>query len=533
VTNARRVAATLLVGIAAFVVPGLIAAPAASAHPLGNFTVNRYSGLLLSPGRVRLTYVLDMAEIPTFQETPNIDTNGDGTVTGAERRAWADRTAPAMLQGLTLTVGGRPVALRIDSDSMRFRPGQGGLPILYFKALFTGPLASSGSLSYRDRNYADRIGWKEITAASLDGVAIVGSNVPARSVSRELTAYPVSLLSSPLKVGEASLSFRPGAGTGVASSDRSPRTVGGAPVASGGSFAALVNWRLTPVVLGLSLLLAFAFGALHALGPGHGKTITAAYLVGQEAKACQAVVAGVAVSFMHTLSVLTLGLVALVLFHSFPAERVYPWLGLLTGLVALGLGTTLLVVRVRARRRGLDPWHGHAHPEVREFRVAAPHRELAMVGASAGPGHDHAFGEAGLDHDHDGDGSGLAAGHDQAHPHHHERDHEHGSRPRAISRRGLAALAVSGGILPSPTALVVLTGAIAYHRLGYGLSLIVAFSLGLASALIAIAILALRARSLVSRKLGSRMGGLLPIASAAVIMGFGLFFLARGVGQIA
>jgi nickel/cobalt transporter (NicO) family protein len=80
---------------------------------------------------------------------------------------------------------------------------------------------------------------------------------------------------------------------------------------------------------------------------------------------------------------------------------------------------------------------------------------------------------------------------------------------------------------------VVLTGAIAYHRIGYGLSLIVAFSLGLASALIAIAILALRARSLVSRKLGSRVGGILPIASAAVIMGFGLFFLVRGVGQIA
>ena len=525
-TNPRRVAATLLLGIAAFAVPGVIAAPAASAHPLGNFTVNRYSGLLLSPGRVRLTYVLDMAEIPTFQETPHIDTDGDGTVTGPERQAWADRTAPSLLEGLTLIVAGRPVALRTDSDSMRFRPGQGGLPILYFEAVFIGPLASAGSLSYRDRNYADRIGWEETTAASLDGVAIVGSNVPARSVSRELTAYPVSLLSSPLKVGEASLSFRPGPGTGVASSERSPRTVGGAPVASGGSFAALVNWRLTPLVLGLSLLLAFAFGALHALGPGHGKTITAAYLVGQEAKARQAVVAGVAVSFMHTLSVLTLGFVALVLFHSFPAERVYPWLGLLTGLVALGLGTTLLVVRIRARRRGLDPWHGHAHPEVREVRVA-PHRELALVGASGG--HGSAFGEAGPGHAHDHGGDDLGDGH----PHRHERDHEHGSRPRAISRRGLAALAVSGGLLPSPTALVVLTGAIAYHRLGYGLSLIVAFSLGLASALIAIAILALRARSLVSRKLGSRVGGILPIASAAVIMGFGLFFVARGVGQIA
>jgi len=515
------------VGTAAFAAPGLIAAPAASAHPLGNFTVNRYSGLLLSPGRVRLTYVLDMAEIPTFQETPNIDTDGDGTVSGAERQAWADRTAPAVLGDLALTVGGRPVALRVESDSMRFRPGQGGLPILYFKAVFTGPLASSGSLSYRDRNYADRIGWKEITAASLDGVAIAGSNVPARSVSRELTAYPVSLLSSPLKVGEAGLSFRPGAGTGVASSDGSSRTVGGAPVASGGSFAALVGWRLTPLVLGLSLLLAFAFGALHALGPGHGKTITAAYLVGQEAKTRQAVVAGIAVSFMHTLSVLTLGFVALVLFHSFPADRVYSWLGLLTGLVALGLGSALLVARVRARRRGLDPWHGHRHHEPAGHRhehasALAPARELALVGAPAGGGSGFVSFERGTEVEHE---------HHHHHDHGSEDPHDH-RESRGISRRGLAALAVSGGILPSPTALVVLTGAIAYHRIAYGLGLIVAFSCGLATALILVAVLALRARSMVSRRLGSKVGGLLPILSAAVIMGFGLFFLARGVAQV-
>src|SRR5205814_7117132 len=120
----------------------------------------------------------------------------------------------------------------------------------------------------------------------------------------------------------------------------------------------------------------------------------------------------------------------------FPAERVYPWLGLLTGVVALGLGTTLFVVRVQARRRGLDPWHGHSHLE---FKVTAPHRELALVGAPAGPGHGHAFEEAGPDHDHEGDGDGMA----DTHPHLHGQPHDHGSGPRALSRRGLAALAVS------------------------------------------------------------------------------------------
>src|SRR5439155_6585521 len=280
VTKRRRAIGILLVGMAAFAVPGLIAAPPASAHPLGNFTVNRYSGLLLSPGRFQLTYVLDMAEIPTFQETPNIDTNGDGTITPQERQSCADRTAPDLLRGLSLTAGGRPVDLSASSDSMRFRQGQGGLPILYFTAVFSGLIPSAGDLRYEDRNYLDRIGWKEISAASADGVASSGSNVPIASVSHELLAYPVSLLSSPLHVTPASLSFRPGHGSGVGSvPEADGGSVDGSPVSSGKSFAALVSWRLTPMVLAVSLLLAFAFGALHALGPGHGKTITAAYLV--------------------------------------------------------------------------------------------------------------------------------------------------------------------------------------------------------------------------------------------------------------
>jgi nickel/cobalt exporter len=296
--------------------------------------------------------------------------------------------------------------------------------------------------------------------------------------------------------------------------------VDGSPVASGGSFAALVRWRLTPLVLIVSLLLAFAFGALHALGPGHGKTITAAYLVGKGAKVRQAVVAGAAVSLMHTASVLVLGLVALVLFHSFPADRVYPWLGLLTGVVALGLGTTLLVIRVRARRRGVHPWHGHSHAF--EPAVLAPQRELVLAGVGGSssvsiPGDDMTSHGHGHRHEHDANGQSYS----------------HPSSESPITNRGLAALAVSGGILPSPTALVVLTGAIAYHRIAYGLGLILAFSAGLATALMVVAVLALRARSLVAERLGARIGSTLPIASAAVILGFGLFFAARGLMQIA
>lgn len=494
----RRLGAVAALATAAFGSLALLGAPAASAHPLGNFTVNRYSGLELSPGQVRVTYVLDMAEIPTFQTMPGIDTDADGTASEAERQAWADREAPQVLRKITMTVDGRPEPLSLVSDSMRFRPGQAGLPILYFTAVFRGKLSGGGSIHYRDANFADRIGWKEVTARSDPGVAVFGSTVKEASVSHELLAYPVDLLSNPLDTSQAALSFRPGAGSARLASGASGPTASGAPIASGGRFAALVGWRLTPLVLAVSLALAFGFGTLHALGPGHGKTITAAYLVGAGARRRQAVLIGVAVSLMHTGSVLALGLVFLVLARSFPPERVYPWLELATGLVALSLGGGLLLVRLRARKRGLDPWHPHRHPW-----------------DQAEGGHDH--------------------GHDGHHDHEESHTHDHGLPAEAaapVSAPKLVALAVAGGILPSPTAFIVLLGAVRAHRIGYGLGLILAFSAGLAAALVLVGLFAIRARAAVSRRFKGQWMTLLPIASAAVIVGFGLFFAVRGSTRI-
>jgi nickel/cobalt transporter (NicO) family protein len=525
--RARRLVAVGGLSAALFAALGLFAAPAALAHPLGNFTVNRYTDLDLSPGNVRVTYALDMAEIPTFQEMPRIDTDHDGAVSDAEKQAWGDRKAPEVLRQITLTVDGRPVALSMSSDSMIFRPGQAGLPILYFKATYTAALPSSaGSVSFADGNYGDRIGWKEITARSEDGIHVFDSTVPAASVSDELLSYPIDLLKSPLDVRQAAFSFRPGAATVASATDGGSRATG-APIASGGSFAALVRWRLTPLILGLSLLLAFAFGAVHALGPGHGKTITAAYLVGAGANRTQALAIGGAVSIMHTASVLLLGLFAYVLSKSFPADRVYPWLTLTTGLVALGLGTGLMVVRVRARRRGLDPWHGHSHTLEARSHPAARSASAASVSMEApGPGSLMVLERQALTREHSGPG-----GHGHEHGPHDGHGHEAGPEGvDPVSSKGLLAIAVAGGILPSPTAFVVLTGSIYAHRVGYGLGLILAFSAGLAAALIAVGMMALRARAMVSRKLGGRVSGLIPIVSAAVIVGFGSFFALRGLG---
>ena len=488
----KRLFAILALAAALFAGTAFAGAAPASAHPLGNFTVNRYSGIVLSPGKVRILYVVDMAEIPTFQAMPSIDTNGDGTADASERQAWAERTAPSLLANLWLSADDRDVPLSIAEASMVFRPGQAGLPILRLQVTLAGTIASAGRISFEDRNYRGRIGWKEVTARSEDGVALAGSTVPATSISRELLAYPSDLLSSPLDISGATLSFHPGHASVSDASRSAGRTVSGAPIASGGAFASLVtrNGMSVPFLV-ITLLLALALGGLHAMGPGHGKTILAAYLVGAGARMRTVAAVGLAVSLMHTASVLALGAITLYATRFFPPDRVYPWLGVVSGAVVVVLGAGLLMVRARARRRGEDPWHvhGHHHPD-------------------ASQGH-HA----------DDDGSN-----------HHVHSEEPASGP--ISRRGLLALALAGGILPSPTALVVLLASIALHRLAYGLVLIGFFSAGLAAALTGVGLLAIRARSLVSGRLGTRTAALIPIASAAVILMAGLVLTTRAVVQV-
>jgi nickel/cobalt transporter (NicO) family protein len=461
------------------VVAAVLSAPAtATAHPLGNFTVNRYAGIELTPGEVRIEYVLDMAEIPTVQVRAAIDTDADGSLTDPERADWVARTGLELLANLTLTLDGRAVPLDVVSSSMRFRPGQGGLDILRLEATFAGPVGASGELAFADANFADRIGWSEVTATGTDGTAVARSSVPAHSVSNALLSYPQDLLASPLDVHEATLSFRPGAGAAAATGGVQANA--SRPDVTGGAFAGLVG-RTGPFML-VALLLAFGFGALHALGPGHGKTLMAAYLIGAGGRARHAIAVGGSVAVMHTASVLALGFVVLTVTEVFAPERVYPWLGLVSGLTAFALGASVLVARLGSwggRHGGADQRHANA------------------------------------------DG---AAGHEHARP--------HPAPTEVLSRRSLTALAVAGGLLPSPTALVVLLAAVALHRIAYGLALIGAFSLGLATALVVVGLVALRARDVVAGRMSGRTTRLVPVLSAASISLLGLVLMFRGFGQI-
>jgi nickel/cobalt exporter len=444
----------------------ILAGPAtpAAAHPLGNFTVNLYSGISVAPERLEVEYVLDLAEVPTFRAKRVIDADGDGNISTTEGAAWTRRTARELAAGLKLSVSGRSTRVELVSDSMRLLPGQGGLEVLRLEATFAAPAPPSGRLDYRDGNFLDRLGWREIVAVGLRGRAVRDSSVPATSVSNALRSYPEDLLSSPLEVTEASFRFGPGGPHRSAAVSKSAEDVR----PGGGVFVGLVaRPTLSSTVVLVSLLLAFGLGAMHALAPGHGKTLLAAYLAGTGGNVRHAVALGAAVSAMHTASVLGIGLVILWVERAVAPEDLYPWLGLIAGVAGMTVGVGLLVARLPAARSSAH----HEHPPVSD-RTASP-----------------------------------------------------------LSRKGLAAIAVSGGILPSPAALVVLLGAVALHRVLFGLSLIAAFSLGLAAALVAVGVVSVRAMDLIKTRFHERLATYLPLASAAAIVLVGLVLAIRAVAQ--
>jgi ABC-type nickel/cobalt efflux system permease component RcnA len=422
----------------------LTAPAAAAAHPLGNFTVNRFSRVEVSGPRLYVRYVLDLAEIPTFQ-AGRIDS-----------RAYARRIARNAL----LTVDGRPGALSPVRAGVAHPRGAGGLPTTRLEVVLAGPLLHGTSrIAYRDGNYRDRIGWKEI---------VVGADTPSRS--HELRAYPKDLLQSPLDETSVTAELEPGDGPDAAPALSSGRSLQAPDRVADSGFAALVGREhLSLLVILASLGAALFWGAAHALSPGHGKTIVTAYLVGRRGTARHAALLGLIVTITHTIGVVTLGLVTLGLSQFVVPDRLYPWLNLVSGLLVVGIGASVFWARWRHHR-------AHAH----------------------------------------------------GHHHHH---HHHGEPTPGF--RSLLAVGVSGGLLPCPSALVVLLAAISLHRVAFGLVLILAFSAGLALTITAIGCAAVLARGAFRRvSLEGPLVRLLPAVSALVILAAGLAMTVRAVPKV-
>jgi ABC-type nickel/cobalt efflux system permease component RcnA len=502
----RRVLVTLgLLAVLSLAAPGH-----GTAHPLGNFSISRYTGIEVGRNVIALRYFVDMAEIPTFQELQAHGIPADPAEPRVSR--YVRDTAEALKQGLELEVAGRRLALEVRSAEVIFPEGAGGLPTMKLAILYRAALGNSpdGSedLRYRDDNFASRAGWKEVTAVAQSGAAILERSVPAQDRSRELSDYPTDLLDSPPQVSQARLRFTrpmpmppavvaavaPPATKTIADERQSPASLEpvAAPrpnvrAASGNAFTELIGAReLTVSVVALALVVAAALGALHALEPGHGKTVVAAYLVGSRGTAWHAVILGLIVTASHTAGVYLLGAATVYASRYIVPERLYPWVALGSGLAIAALGLSLFLRRYAGRE--VAPAHGHHH-----------HHD----------GHHH---------------HGHGHEHDHHHPHDDAGHHHHAHAAGSVSLRQLWALGITGGIVPCPAALVVLLSALSLRRVGFGLLLIVAFSLGLALVLVAIGLLVVYAGRLVTRldERGPLVTRWLPLMSSAVMTLLGL-----------
>jgi ABC-type nickel/cobalt efflux system permease component RcnA len=522
-----------------FALSVILSADAATAHPLGNFSISHYTAIRVGKDSVELKYIIDMAEIPTFQE---IQESGIVPQAGdASLKTYLARKAAALRNGLALEFEGKAVSLQVDSQEVIFPAGAGGLPtmkigVVYKAGIDMNSKTGEGSLNYRDGNFPGRAGWKEIVALGESGVRLLNSSVPEIDRSAQLSNYPTDLLNSPPQQLEARVDFAvPHVASRLAAAGALPaparnaesaisgnhpkpprsvtslsqnavtggvpakltpvtaadRDAGSNPASNNASARLQANRQATPrnsfteimatKQLGFGIILvAFAvavgLGAFHALEPGHGKTLVAAYLVGSRGTMKDALLLGSIVTATHTAGVYLLGGVTLYASRYIVPDRLYPWLGVISGVVIAALGLALLV------RRYLG-------------------KDAPVIHHHHGPAHHH--------------------------HHHHRHDHEHhhdGERNQNVSPKQLLALGVSGGIVPCPAALVVLLSAVSMQRIGFGLLLIVAFSIGLAAVLITIGLLMVSARQFMTRfQTDSRVvTHWLPLTSSAFILLIGV-----------
>ena len=470
---------------------GLLLFPAlAAAHPMGNFSINHSSVFEAGPDRLTLRYRIEIAEIPTVEELAKLDADGDQTLSPQERAAYLAQKVPALTDGLSIGINGAPATPTVTSSDVITRPGAGKLPTLLITVDYNLPLAASQgnyTVEYQDENYVGRTGWREIVAVAGPGAKLAKSTAEPKSLTDGLLTYPADPLLAPPQDEAAHFtvekSATPATTPAATPSVAEPSSGGAGNGRARDRFSDLINVEhLSADVVALSLLLAVGLGGFHALAPGHGKTVVAAYLVGSRGTAAHAFLLGAVVTITHTLGVFALGLIVLFASEYVVPERLYPWLGVASGLMIVAIGGWQFVRRL----------------------------SLKAVGRAAGFGHEH----------------GGPDGHSHA-------------MPDRITLGSLIALGVSGGMVPCPSALVVLLSAIALHRVGFGLVLIVAFSLGLAGVLIAIGLLMLHARRWVGRLgWGGGEGWMgawaarIPLASSALVtvVGFAIAWQAwRGV----
>lgn len=442
----------------------LLAAGNAHAHPLGTLSINHYSRLDLAGNAIWLHYLLDMAEIPTLQEMQRLDRDGDGTIDEAERQTYLQQMLATVAGNLQLWANGTTVDLQLQAAHLELLPGDGNLQTLLLSGTFRAALPDTAVITarYRDDNFRGRLGWREIVVRAHGDTELLDSTAPAKDVSQGLRYYPDGQL---LDVREAVFTFKPGSRDAKPVLD-SPRAAPEPEAITNGhisdrAFTGLLRDRAISVPFLLFAIIAAIFwGAVHALAPGHGKSVVAAYLIGNRGTVRHALQLGLLVTLTHTAGVFVLGLVTLFASRYLFPETLYPWLSLLAGLLITGLGFYMLLSRRRMSHRHAVAGHTHGHA--------------------------------------------VPAG-------------------TAVSWKSLLPLGLSSGIVPCISGLVVLLSAVSLNRVGFGVLLLFAFSLGLGLVLAGTGVLIVLAGRYFDRiNFNHPALQVLPVLSAVVIIVVGL-----------
>ena len=542
-SRARRSLAVAVALAVVLLLPALVAA-----HPLGNFTINHYAEVRVEPERVLLDVVIDQAEIAAFQARQEFDLDADGSVSDEEIEGGRVTACDDLATELRLTANDAALELTTIEAGLSFPPGVGGLSTLRLVCGFEAPLvdpigADPTRIAFNDDSNDTRLGWREIVVRG-SGVAVrvVDGEPRVDSVSGRLTTYPEELVALPLAdrsivveatAGAAELSpfdipdAAPLDGGGpteepIPTEDPGPSASAG-PTASptagvgsvpggidGGELPGIFRQDLTPLVLLLSLLTAAALGAGHALTPGHGKTLMAAYLVGTRGTPLHALGLGLSVSLSHTVGILVLAGLVVGASDVLPADVVVRWAPVVAAVSIAAIGGWMLIGELRRRRavRGALVQPVDARPHTHDEH-----------------GHDHAHDPdpvAESDHDH-----GLEHSHGGV-------AHSHAPEPGStITWRSLFALGLAGGLIPSTSALLILLGSIAAGRPVFGFVLVVAFGLGMAAVMSGIGLVIVAARGRFDRLPGGRFDRIreaVPLVAAVVVLGFGLYLTVQALG---
>jgi ABC-type nickel/cobalt efflux system permease component RcnA len=511
------------------------------AHPLGNFTINQFVGLEVGREKINIEYILDMAEIPAFQEIAAFDANGNDQPDSIEMVGYPPDKCAALRPDLELRTNNRELDVFLTSSSVEFPPGSGGLPTLRLTCQFQAHLdefQGDTNISFSNNAFPQRLGWREIVVHS-DGVSLYG-DFATSSLSQRLTSYPQDLLSSPLDQRQVKFEIQAGETSAQRAAPRVTEPIPSQTTDRSDAFTRLVlleEINLQTILAALAI--SFVWGAMHALTPGHGKTIVGAYLVGSRGTIKHALYLGLTTTVTHTAGVFVLGMVTLFAARFILPETLYPWLSLLSGLFVAAIGLNLSVARFKSSGliTGLLKMRPGNSSSSRMKISIRPAPQQTPVGIGAFHHGHHIQPSPGQHHSHLHEQHHHTHVHGHAHPSHHgDADHSHlppGADGSPVTWRNLLALGVSGGLLPCPSALVVLLGAIALDRIGFGMLLVLAFSLGLAGVLTAMGVMFVYAGRFFERVPASgKITRILPVLSAFFISLLGVGIITRALAEI-